>query len=266
VATGERGGCSLDPNHYIVAAMAGFFRKVAGAFVEIEDTSGARAGKPGAAKGPTKGPTKAPALDAITDDAAALLAQLEHSAGGARGAAPGGAQTAGGTMVRTAEDVFREAGIAETANSADRLLKVIAGLKMFPPEQQLVMVRAMDQADESWSEPAVLEDARVRQSALRSHLQRIEGDRAERLKALQQKIADTRAEGKSLVGDIDARIAELQTKREAAVVHATEAVTQLEGKITELEAEAERARRGVSQVINALSGLMTFLTGGKAAS
>jgi hypothetical protein len=246
--------------------MSGFLRRVAGAFVEFED-------EPGGGKG--RKSSAGDRLDTLTDDAAELLAQLEdHSAGGSFGRAPspgasagapaggppgeGGGPPPGDAMSMNADDVFRSAGIPDGPNSAERLLRIIAGLTMFPAEQQVVMVRAMDQADETWAEPAVIEDARTRQAALHSHVQRIEGERAFRIQQLKEQIAATQAEGKSLCDDIDARIAELMARREEAVMHKTSAVAELEGHIQRVDADAERARAGIGHVIGALSGLLTF--------
>jgi len=142
-------------------------------------------------------------------------------------------------------------------------LKIIAGIKMFPPEQQVVMVRAIDQADETWSETRVLDDARTRQSALRTHLQGIEQERAARMGTLQERIATTRAEGKALCDDIDARIAELAGKREQALVQTTHSVSELEAQMQRLEADTDQARRGITTAINALSSLLTFFKGEK---
>jgi hypothetical protein len=250
--------------------MSGFLRRVAGAFVEFQDEP--RGGKGGGGGGMN--------LDALTDDAAELLAQLEDHTSpgpvGGGGPSPGGPSPAGGgsggggggggaggpsageAMSMNADDVFRSAGIPDGPNSSERLLRIIAGLTMFPPEQQVVMVRAMDQADETWAEPSVLEDARTRQAALRSHLQRIEGERALRIQQLREQIAATQAEGKSLCDDIDARIAELMARREEAVVHKTAAVAELEGHIQRVEGDADRARNGISHVIGALGGLLNF--------
>src|SRR5262249_38133530 len=136
--------------------------------------------------------------------------------------------------------------------------RMIAGLSMFPPEQQVVMVRAMDQADDTWSEDQVLDDARRRQSVLRGHLQSVEEERAARIQALDAQIQSTQGQGRQLLEDLDRRIGELQIQREAAIADATAAVAQLEQQKKALEDQAEQSRRGITHVINALSGLMGF--------
>jgi hypothetical protein len=242
--------------------MAGFFRKVAGAFIEVERSEKARAEGASAPPGD-------PNLEEITRGASELLAQLEttQSQEGSRrrdaqpagdiAAAPPG-QVSGSRMGLTAEQVFAQSGMDEGPHTAPRMLRMIAGLSMFPAEQQVVMVRAMDQADDTWSEEQVLDDARRRQSVLRSHLQALEEERAARIQELDALIQSTQGQGKQLVEELDRRIGELQIQREAAISDATAAVNQLEQQKKAVEGDSENARRGITHVINALSGLMGF--------
>ena len=138
------------------------------------------------------------------------------------------------------------------------MLKIIAGLSMFPAEQQVVMVRAMDQADDTWSEEQVLDDARKRQSALRSHLTAVEHERGARIQQLDALIQNAQSQGKQLMEEIDRQMADLQIQREAAIADATATVADLEHQKKSVEEQAEHARRGITHVINALSGLMGF--------
>ncbi|MCG8422756.1 MAG: hypothetical protein MJE77_32985 [Proteobacteria bacterium] len=270
--------------------MAGFFRKVASAFVEFEDDESDRESAPQAT------------FDDITRGTSELLAQLEGIQAAESGqpipepsqpdvgsspdpVAPArppspplaaGLTRASGTdataqrvesavMAMTAEDVFLSAGIEDGPNSASRVLKLIAGLSMFPPEQQVIMVRAMDSADETWSETEVLADARARQSALRSHLQVLEDERNHQLESIDARIDNTRQTGAQVLDEIDRQIQELQSQREAAIAETTHAVDELEQQKREVETHAEHARHGITHVINALSSLLGFFADGQAA-
>ncbi len=251
--------------------MAGFFRKVAGAFIEVErsekDRAEGAAGRPAEAN-----------LDDITRGASELLAQLESTqsaeTSGRRGAArpaagapagaapaeppPAAAAPGDSLMGLTAEQVFSRGGLGDGPQTSPRVLKIIAGLSMFPSEQQIVMVRAMDQADDTWSEEQVLDDARKRQSALRSHLQAVEHERGARIQELDALIQNAQTQGKQLMEEIDRQVADLQIQREAAIADTTATVTDLEHQKKGVEEQAEHARRGITHVINALSGLMGF--------
>lgn len=250
--------------------MAGFFRRVAGAFVEIETSPDDEAAA--VATGKRHGD---PNLDEITRGASELLAQLESNPA----SAPGRAATSGESapadaathaelppdsiMGLTAEQVFARSGLGDGPQSAPRVLKIIAGLSMFPPEQQIVMLRAMDQADDTWSEEQVLEDARRRQSALRTHLQAVDTERTARIQDLDSRIQSTQNLGRELIDEIDRRIAELTGQRETAIADSTSAVNRLDQQKKEVEDQAEQTRRGITHVVNALSALMGFFAGGK---
>lgn len=269
--------------------MAGFFKKVASAFVVIEES-------------PTQTPPRASKdldLDSIGSDASALLAQLESPKGTARatGAALGGtgavssrapsqtgspgvaptsrampefsAPPAVATPVQgsaassmTADDIFLAAGVADTPNSAIRILRMLAGLSMFPPEQQRVMLRAMDQADPTWSEEEMLMDAHQRLAALRQHLERLEGERQASLTSLEESISKAKASGDSMVAEIDAQIAELQKLRNDALAETATAVSGLEGQKREADTVAAEARARLDGIRQSLEGLVSFLSGG----
>lgn len=243
--------------------MSGFFKKMASAFVEVEeDPNEARSGSDG---GKSRG-----SLDEITQGTAELMAQLEGMRGPAAAQPAPVAVSVGGAppvsssrLQMTADGVFIEAQIADGANSAQRILKLIGGLAMFSAEQQVVMIRAMDQADETWAEDLVMEDARNRQAALRRHVQSMEDERATGVAQLSAEIERAKTEGRAVVDEIDRQISELQQRREKAVVDTAGQVSDLQHRQQELESTAAAARRGITHVINALSQLITFFTGGK---
>lgn len=228
--------------------MSKFFKKVASAFVVIDEN----AQDAGAAEGSE---AQSAGLDQITQDTSSLLAQLE----GQPAAQTSAAQTGGSLLDLTAEDVFRMSHVQDSPNSALRLIKLITGLSMFPREQQLTMVRAMDVADDTWSEAAVVQDAQKRQAILRKHLANVAAERAQRMNQVSATIAETKKNGDAVLAELDKRIAELYARREKEAAATTTEVAQLEQQQRELEAAETRARQGTAQVIQALSGLLTFL-------
>jgi len=228
--------------------MSKFFRKVASAFVVVdEDAQGA-----GAAEG---NDAKSAGLDQITQDTSSLLAQLE----GQPATQTSAAQSGGSLLDLTAEDVFRMSHVEDSPNSALRLIKLITGLSMFPREQQLTMVRAMDVADDTWSEAAVVQDAQKRQAILRKHLANVAAERAQRMDQVSATIAETKKNGDAVLAELDKRIAELYARREKEAAATATEVAKLEQQQRELDAAETRARQGTAQVIQALSGLLTFL-------
>jgi hypothetical protein len=261
--------------------MTGFFKKFADAFVEVEpDNEGLAAGisTPASEDDLSAGPEN---LDAITADASELLSQLGDGNSGFTSKTAAGQDAETEAVLNTAspsasatglamrmwpEQIFEQAGIRDGSNSAHRILKLISGLSMFPKDQQVTMIKAMDAADDSWTEAEVLEDARSRQSALRNHLKLIDSERDEFLTLLDAKIAERRTSGEKNLADIDTQIAELQARREAAIVELTTETENLEHQKKELTEESKKARHGLTEVINALSNLISFFNSTGAAS
>jgi hypothetical protein len=229
------------------------FRKVARAFVVIDENQ--------AATTPENAPAAGGGLEDITKDTSTLLAQLEGREGTAAGAdAPaGGAPPGTSAADLTAEDVFRRAALGDDANAAPRLMKLIAGLSMFPKEQQLAMVRAMDAADESWSEDAVIADARKRVQLLRAHLDELAHERDQRVAASAADIQRTKEGGAAVIAELDRQIAELYARREREAADTAAQVARLEQEQQDTRQQEARARQGIASVIHALSGLLTFL-------
>jgi hypothetical protein len=228
--------------------MSGFFRKVAGAFVYLDDPA-KRAADQGS-----------DSLDDVARETGELIAQLgtEQPAGTApvvEGSEPA-------AIEMTANQVFAARGIVDGPNSSQRVLKVIAGLAMFPREQQLIMVRAMDAADDTWSETEVIKDAQRRQLALRDHLLAIEAEHTKNISSINERARTTQAEAQQTLLDVDRRIAELQKMRQQANDAAASALRELEVERTKAEESVQRSRYGINAVFGALTELIVFFRGG----
>jgi hypothetical protein len=162
----------------------------------------------------------------------------------------------------TPDAVYVSAGLADSPSASPRVLKMLTGLAQFPPPQQLAMVRALDAADDSWSEDEVLADARARQGALRQHLQNIERARADRLAALEQQTRETQELRQKTLAEIDAQVAELTKLREQAVSESAGALADLERQKQDVELAADRSRRTINDFVNHLGNLVSFFTSG----
>ncbi|HMI94406.1 MAG TPA: hypothetical protein VK509_23700 [Polyangiales bacterium] len=222
------------------------FRKVARAFVVVDEEAPAEATTASDGGG----------LDEITKDSSTLLAQLDGGST-SRAEPSGGAER--GAAELTADDVFRLAGVRDDPNSASRVIKLIAGLAMFPKEQQLTMVRAMDSADESWSEDSVVADARQRVQVLRAHLDNLAQEREQSLTTLTAEIRHSQEAGAAVAAELDRQIAELYARREREAADTATAVARLEQQQHDVRQQEARARQGIAAVIQSLSGLLTFL-------
>jgi hypothetical protein len=229
------------------------FRKVARAFVVVDEEAAPEA----TATEPPSSDAPSPGLDDITRDSSTLLAQLDGGQAWNTAVTAGEAERAAADL--TADDVFRLAGLKEDANASSRVVKLIAGLAMFPKEQQLTMVRAMDAADESWSEDAVVADARQRVQVLRSHLDNLAQERERSLAAIAAEVQRTQEGGAAVAAELDKQIAELHARRDREAADTATAVARLEQEQLNVRQHEARARQGIAAVIQSLSGLLTFL-------
>jgi len=230
--------------------MSKFLRKVASAFVVVDDDASTTAETAG---------TQQEGLADMAKDTSTLIAQLESRPQPEADASAAGTRDQTSLLDWTAEDVFRDSALQDSPNSALRLIKLIAGLSMFPREQQLAMVRAMDQADDSWAEADVVQDARKRQALLRAHLARVAKVGEDRSKEIAAAVEMTNQNGRAVLAELDQRIAALYARREQEAAETATAVSKFQHQQQEIDARVARARQGTAQVIQALGGLLSFV-------
>jgi hypothetical protein len=134
----------------------GFFKKVAGAFVEIEET------------GPE---LEAVSADDLNAEAAALLAEIEAGsrAEAESEAPPPPPPVEGGGSMQIGlpfDEIYARVGVPRSPYTAEMLLRVVEGLRALPAAQAIAAVEAMDAADDRWSVVDVVADADRKVAAL----------------------------------------------------------------------------------------------------
>jgi hypothetical protein len=238
--------------------MAGFFKKFASAFVEFDKSAAANAS---AEAGETSSALEAE-LAALEGQPTALA---EAGLAPVQLAPPPSAALPAETqalLAQTPEQLFVEAGFVETPASAPRVVKMLAGLGQFPHSQQLAMLRALDAADDTWSEAEVTEDAQRRQATLEAHLTRIDQTRQGRLLALDQQAATTQETRVATLAEIDKQIAEMMKLREDAITECANTVAGIDREKRELEMAAMDARNRTLAAAQQLGQLVAFFTAG----
>lgn len=68
-----------------------------------------------------------------------------------------------------AEKIFAERGVPESRFPAEKLMRLLDGLSAMDADTQLLAVRAMDSADDSWTITDAIDDARGKVAALLDH-------------------------------------------------------------------------------------------------
>lgn len=113
-------------------------------------------------------------LDALSADISALEAQLDPDSSGAQGAAAPvqpvhmGDAVSGVDEGRPFEELYEQAGVKPSPFPAEKLLRLLDGLKAMDDKTRTAAVRAMDAADDAWSIEDPVLDAQRKIAALKN--------------------------------------------------------------------------------------------------
>ena len=215
---------------------------------------------------PTDEPVRASApvedseLDAIIRRAAQADAGPPPVPGDAEASADTGASAdmVGIEEGLTFADIYARQGVTDAQFPAERLLKLIEGLRALDPATRRAAINAMDVADETWSMEQVLADADAKVAALRGHqgemqaaadavvranrerAAALEDSRDGRLTELRQQMSALEAQIQDAVGTTAADVAKLQSESEsnkAALLRETQRIDAHILNVTELVAQ-----------------------------
>jgi hypothetical protein len=146
-------------------------------------------------------------------------------------ATSGGEEAVGEIAENTPLDsIYAVFGVPATAFPAERLLKVLDGLRAMDATNQRAAVAAMDAADDSWTLDDVMADAARKISALKTHIGKLNA-------AVASVQAQETAQKAALARDYDAlratiadQIAQLQEAAQMAASENANAIAALEAK------------------------------------
>ncbi|MSP74029.1 MAG: hypothetical protein EXR76_18005 [Myxococcales bacterium] len=234
--------------------MAGLFRKLASAFVEFDDPV------EGAPSGVSDAGIEAE-LAGLETQATALMHEADVIAPTPLVATVLPAETLQ-VLSQTVDQVVTAAGIRDGIGSASRVLKMLVGLAQFPGPQQLAMLRALDAADDTWSEADVAADAEARRAALDVHLKRVEQARTLRVADLDVRHSRAQEARIRRLEEIDQDTALLMKQREVAITTCAEEAAAVERERRELELLVEQARSRMREGSTQLASLLGFFNGG----
>ncbi len=157
--------------------------------------------------------------------------------------------------------LYREASVPAVAYSAEKLLKLMAGLESMPMEVRKQAVKAMDDADESWTVDDSVLDAQRKVKALAIAKQKIAQQVASALQNADREIAAIHAEEQDKSAQVRKQIAELtalldrgvaRAAQQTADVRAAARTNQEAGERESARLDAEMNRLG--QIVIAFSG------------
>ncbi len=173
-----------------------FWRKVAGAFVEMDDPA------PGA---------PAPSSDADAAETAALVAQLD---GSAKPAPPPPTIKIDIEEGQAFSEIYNKAGVPVVHQTAEQLLTILDGLAAMPKEACRLAIKAMDDADDRWTIADVQTDAERKRQVLQGAIDGLQN----RISAAEKSAMAERESADNLLSEAEAailaQITQLQTELE----------------------------------------------------
>jgi hypothetical protein len=151
------------------------------------------------------------------------------------------------------DEIFASAQISESVYPAERLLRLLDGLRAMDAATRIAAVRAMDAADDNWTIADSVLDAQRKIAALESYQKALEGQLAVQQDSVVAEIADMKLAEERAISAIKQQIAELEALLEREIGKTAETITQLEAgrqaaqqtcerEVKRLQVEIERLR------------------------
>lgn len=213
---------------------AGIVRRVDG------EEPGASAASPAAEDGGWAGPppVPAPAAAAAAGDSAAVAP-----------AAPGPALAL--------DEVYAQAGVPPCAYPAERLLRLIDGLKAMDEATRRTTIQAIDAADDSWSIDDPMRDAAAKVAALERQAAAIRTAVAQAEQQTQAELGALQQRQEGTVAEIRRQIADLEGLLAREIERGAQGAAALDAAIT---AERQRAQQDLDQLARAAGALTGLIT------
>ena len=145
---------------------------------------------------------------------------------------------------RPLEEIYKAAKVPPSPFPAEKLLKLLDGLKALDASTRKAAVMAMDSADDSWQISDCVADAQQKTSALTSYKHYMSSRLASAEKESAERIAETGASLERTTAEIRRQISELEKLLEREISKSAQQATTLEASMrSEREAAARETRR-----------------------
>lgn len=131
------------------------------------------------------------------------------------------------------EEVYAAAGVPACPYPAERLQRLLDGLKAMEPAMRLTTIRAIDEADDSWTIDDPVRDAAAKATAIEAHAASIRAG-----------VTASEQEAAGLLGEITQR-------RDAAVEKISGQISELQGLLGREQERAERDSAAVQSGVKA---------------
>lgn len=142
------------------------------------------------------------------------------------------------------DELFAQAGLPPTAFPAEKLLRLLDGLRAMDATTRKTAVLAMDAADDTWQISDAVGDAQRKVAALNAYKQRLNAEVVTAEQQVAAELLDKKAALEQTTGEIRTQITELERLLERAIAQSAQEATNLEaGLRANREAVARELRR-----------------------
>ena len=155
------------------------------------------------------------------------------------------------------EEVYRAAGVPQAPYPAERLLRLIDGLKAMDESTRRQAIRAMDAADDSWTIEDPIRDAAAKVTALESHAANVRASLARAESETQAEIARLGQQHESSVAEIMRQMKELEALLSREVARAAQERAGLESAIKAKVESTSRELGNLSRLAGDLRSLVS---------
>jgi hypothetical protein len=154
---------------------------------------------------------------------------------------------------KSLEDIFALAGIPPAAFPAEKLLRLLDGLRAMDASTRKAAVLAMDAADDTWTIADPVTDAQRKMAALEAYKQRLSEQVASAERGTAAEVGEIKSALERNSAEIRAQIAELERLLEREIAKAAQQTTGLEASLSAAKEAAAREQRRMDREIGRLS-------------
>lgn len=155
------------------------------------------------------------------------------------------------------EQIYSSAGVPTSPYPAERLLRLIDGLRVMDQTTRLQAIQAIDAADDSWTIQDSVKDASTKISVLEAHTKFIRDEIARAELETQTLLSEVRQRHEEAVAEIKRQIAELENLLAREISRSTQECSTLESALQSKKDDAQREISKLSHITNEFQGLIT---------
>ena len=142
-----------------------------------------------------------------------------------------------GAAAMPLEEVYAAASVTRSPYPAERLLRLLDGLKAMDEGTRRQAIQAMDAADDTWTIADPIRDASAKVAALESHASAMRANLAQQERETRDEMARLRQKHEGAVADIKRQVADLEALMSREIERGAQEAARMEAALkTEVDA------------------------------